>query len=853
MKLLRRLSLAVVLAAYGCESAPPPPVELGIPRALADHRSRTLSDLRYDIRLEIPASREEPVTGRSLINFRWSDPHAYPLVLDFKDPEVRVRELRVNGAEVPWDPVDDHVVVKADALREGMNEVDISYVAGDDALNRNEDFLYTLFVPDRTHFSLPVFDQPDLKARVSWRLKVPAGWEAVANGPSAEHSVLGDVKTVDFLESRPIPSYLFSFAAGRFSVEEEVVGRYFMRMYHRETDTATVARNRDEIFRLHGAALEWLEEYTQIPYPFQKFEFVLIPSFQYGGMEHPGQILYRQAGLMLDESATQSRILGRASVIAHETAHMWFGDLVTMRWFDDVWAKEVFANFMAAKIVRPSFPGIDHDLRFLTAHHPAAYAVDRTAGTHPIRQPLENLRFAGTLYGPIIYQKAPIVMRHLERRMGEDAFRDGLRAYLKRFAYGNATWPELVEILDARTPDDLKAWSRVWVEEAGRPRIVVERSGDDVRVRQEDPMNRGRLWPQRLELRVGSVERHRVVPVELEGREAVAEGVGEVAFILPNGSGLEYGGFVLDGESRRYLMAHVPELSPALVRGAAWVTLWEETLDGRVAPGAFLDAALDALADERDELVLGRVLDDAGTAYWRLLTPEERVSLSPRMEDVLWRGVSDPDRPRTARASFFNAYRNHALTRDAVARLRRIWEGSEEPPDLPLSEPDRIALAEALALRGVPDAEALLAEQETRIRNPDRLARFRFVRPALSADPGVREAFFRSLGDPAMREREPWVLAGLRYLHHPLRADASLPLVRPALDMLEEIQRTGDIFFPGRWLDAVLSGYNTPAAEEVVRAYLEDHPDLPDRLRRKVLESADLLFRASRIVYGDEG
>ncbi len=127
-------------------------------------------------------------------------------------------------------------------------------------------------------------------------------------------------------------------------------------MFHRETDAAKVARNRDAIFDLHAAALAWLERYTGINYPFGKFDFLLVPSFQFGGMEHAGAIFYNASGLLLDESATQNQKLGRASVIAHETAHMWFGDLVTMRWFNDVWMKEVFANFMAAKIVNPSFP-----------------------------------------------------------------------------------------------------------------------------------------------------------------------------------------------------------------------------------------------------------------------------------------------------------------------------------------------------------------------------------------------------------------------------------------------------------------------------------------------------------------
>ena len=158
---------------------------------------------------------------------------------------------------------------------------------------------------------------------------------------------------------------------------------------------------------------------------------------------------------------------------------MWFGDMVTMEWFSDVWMKEVFANFMAAKIVNPSFPEVKHELRFLTAHYPSAYGIDRTEGTHQIRQELDNLNEAGSLYGAIIYQKAPIVMQQLERMIGEDAFRDGLRTYLEQFRFGNATWLDLVAAFDAQTDIDVAEWSRAWVEEPGRPIIWTELTLDD--------------------------------------------------------------------------------------------------------------------------------------------------------------------------------------------------------------------------------------------------------------------------------------------------------------------------------------------------------------------------------------
>ena len=327
---------------------------------------------------------------------------------------------------------------------------------------------------------------------------------------------------IRFAETEPLSTYLFAFVAGQFSVETATRNGREFRLFHRETDAAKVARNREAIFDLHAAALGWLEDYTAIPYPFGKFDVVAIPSFQFGGMEHPGAILYNAASVLLDESATQNQMLDRANVISHETAHMWFGDLVTMRWFNDVWMKEVFANFMAGKIVNPSFPQVNHDLRFLLANYPGAYQVDRTAGTNAIRQPLANLDDAGQLYGAVIYQKAPIVMRQLETIVGETAFRDGLREYLGTYSFGNATWLDLVRILDTRTSDDLAAWSRAWVEERGRPEVRTDVRVDNGRVSKltlnvADPFQRGLIWPQRLKVALGYPDGIREIAVSVNG------------------------------------------------------------------------------------------------------------------------------------------------------------------------------------------------------------------------------------------------------------------------------------------------------------------------------------------------
>ncbi len=830
--------------------------EPGISETLARERAARVSNLRYELSFTIPPDRRAAISGREIVAFTLSDASG-PLAIDFApNQQGRVRRVEISGTPVEARHVNGHLIVPAAALRQGDNRITIDFDAGDAPLNRNDDFLYTILVPARAHQAFPCFDQPDLKARWTLSLDVLTGWETVANGAETAREARDGRVRLTFAETQPIPTYLFAFAAGRFSVEQAARGGRTMRMLHRETDAKKVARNRDAIFDLHAAALTWLERYTGVPYPFGKFDFLLVPAFQFGGMEHPGAIFYNASGLMLDESATQNQQLERASVISHETAHMWFGDLVTMRWFTDVWMKEVFANFMAAKIVNPSFPAINHDLRFLFAYYPPAYEVDRTEGTNAIRQPLANLSEAGTLYGNIIYDKAPIVMRQLETLVGPDPFRDGMREYLRRFSFGNAAWSDLVAILDEKTPEDLASWSRAWVDERARPVITTALRVADGRIAsltltQRDPYaNRGLAWNQALEVALGYPDRVQLLPVRLNAGSVevtAARGLPAPLFVLPNGGGLAYGELHLDPASLAWLSTKLPEIRDALTRGSAWTTLWDAMLDGELRADALIDLALRSLPRETDELNVQQMLGGLSQAYWRFTPAERRSALAPRVERTLRSGLAAARTP-SLKGSYFSALRDTALTPSTLAWLTTVWERQAKVPGLTLAENDEIALAQELALREVTGWKRMLEEQAARTKNPDRQARLRFVMPALSSDPVERRAFFESLRDGANRQHEPWVLDGLRSLHHPLRADSSAVYIQPSLALLSEIQRTGDIFFPKRWMDATLSGHRSPGAAQTVRSFIDALPaSYPDRLRRIILSSADDLFRSARM------
>ncbi|MDQ7052634.1 MAG: M1 family aminopeptidase [candidate division KSB1 bacterium] len=854
-----RFAVAGMLFAWLAACSKAPEITDGVSQELAQFRAQAYSDLRYDLRFVIPASPAEPVLGEEAIRLTIRESGA-PLVLDFVADSAQVSKVEVNGAPARYSLQHGHLVIAKEGLRKGENTIRIAFVAGDASLNRQAEFMYTLFVPDRASRAFPCFDQPDMKAIYRLELHIPDDWVAVANGEEQSVKSINGGKRYVFEPTKPLSTYLFAFAAGRFQIETAEIDGRTMRMFHRETDANRVRRNRDTIFQLHAQALKFLEEYTGIQYPFGKFDIVLIPSFQFGGMEHPGAILYRASSLMLTESATQSQKLGRANVIAHETAHMWFGDLVTMKWFNDVWMKEVFANFMAAKITRPAFPELDYELRFLLRHFPRAYSVDRTAGTHPIRQTLDNLNEAGTMYGAIIYQKAPIVLKQLETLIGEARFREGVREYLNQYAFANATWPDLVTILDRISPYDLQRWSRIWVEGAGRPEIEVNvAQQNDTIARaalvQRDPLGKNRVWPQRLRVVAGYPDSLVASTLMLEQTETAIEALAAhpaPGFILPNGGGLGYGLFVLDAGTRHYLLQHLPKLNPDLLRGAAWVDLWELMLNETIPPKPLLESGMAVIRQEREEMILSQVLNDVGTLFWRFLPDSLRQVVAPRLEEGIWSRLQRVKK-RTMKATLLAAFRRVAFTQKGTQWLYDLWRRRERIAGLPLSERDETRLALELAVRLPEKAEAILKKQLGRINNPDRRKRLEFIMPALSAQQDVRDRFFERLKQVENRQQEPWVLEAVRYLHHPLRAKEAEKYIGPALDLVLEIQQTGDIFFPKRWLDATLSGHNSVAAAETVQRFLAVHAGYPHRLRLKILQSADGLFRASRIVHGWTG
>ncbi len=822
-------------------------VEPGVSEALARHRAALISDVNYKLRLKVPARQDESIDADLTLTFYLSDA-SEDVQLDFRAARDSIHSLSVNGADAEINHHSEHLLLGKNGLEVGPNEIEIGFTAGDDSLNRNPDYLYTLFVPDRARTAFPVFDQPNLKATYELTLDLPASWAAISNAPIDRLETGDDRRTHHFSRSDLLSTYLFSFVAGEFETVTRNVGGREMTLLHRETDDEKFERNIDAIFTLHAKSLDWLEGYTDIDYPFRKFGFAAIPAFQYGGMEHVGAIAYRADALFLEKDPSETQLLSRAHLIAHETAHMWFGNLVTMDWFNDVWTKEVFANFMAAKIVNPSFPDIDHELSFLLRTYPAAYSVDRTKGANPIRQRLPNLNEAGTLYGAIIYNKAPIMMRQLEALLGEARFQEGIRTYLSTFSNANATWPDLIRILDEKTPNDLNAWSEVWVNTAGRPsfRFDEGEASNEYVLRQYDPLGEERFWPQQFGIAHGDEFSLTQTAKFLAPDYPIPAALGDVDTLLVNSDGGGYGLFPAQPD---VLKAKWESLD-ALQKGALIVNSYEQMLEGseQARPAEYLELLVWAIGREENELLLDTMLRQIASVYWSFLTIGQRDAFAGDLEELLWREAASSDRAASTRKVFLETFQNIVITAAGIRRLRDVWSGAIEVAGVELSNKELTDVAAILAIKVPHEADEIIETQQARIENPDDRRRFAYLAAALSPDEAARDAFFASLSDEKMRETERWVLDALGYLHHPLRLDSSKKYILPSLRLLEEIQRTGDIFFPARWTAATLGSHRSAEAAAVVRRFLDDRPGYNKQLRLKILQAADPLFRSEAIL-----
>jgi aminopeptidase N len=825
--------------------------EKGISFELAKYRKQQITNVVYNLGFKIPKEKQQTISSKLELNFIVKD-LKNDVLLDFNEETSKLKSLKVNGKKSEINHQKEHIIIDKATLVLGSNSIEIFFDAGEKSLNRNDEFLYTLLVPDRASTLFPCFDQPDIKANYNLRITAPKDWKVLCAAFEESSKEIDGFIEHTFATSDLMSTYLFSFAAGKFTEVTKNPGAFNMRFLYKENNKEKIDESVDEVFKIHQNSIDFLEGYTQVKFPFQKMDFVSIPSFQYGGMEHVGAIQYRESSLFLDKNTTQSRKLGRAKLIAHETSHMWFGNLVTMRWFNDVWMKEVFANFMADKIVNPQFPEINHNLSFMMTHYPSAYSEDRTKGTNAIRQYLGNLKNAGSLYGRIIYNKAPIMMRQLEYLLGEDAFQEGIQEYIKTYQNSNADWNELVAILDKKSAGDIKSWSDVWVNSSGRPIFSEEIEYNEkgnvskfiIHQRAEDGSDK--IWTQSFSITLmderGYQKNINIKNIGKSFEITAAVKDFKPGQVLYNSNGFGYGIFpIYKDKIRTY-----KDIKDTVSRGYQFINLYENMLNGNVSVNETYTVFLEAIKTENNELITNFLSSKIEQIYWTFLTEKQQKVTQQITESTLLK-LLESDVPSNIKKTVFDLYQSIAISEEGKSSLYQIWNEEKMIKNLFLNENEFTSLAFDLAIYQHPKSDKILDKQVKNITNPDRLERFQWLLPSVSNDEKVRDDFMQSLLQKENREKESWVETALNNMHHPLRQQKSVKHLKSVLYALEEVQLTGDIFFPKGWLASSIGKYSSKEAYQVLEDFLKENPTYNPILLKKLLQTTDDLTRAQSI------
>jgi aminopeptidase N len=869
---LRPLALALAAAPLaacvsgGARPGSPRPEALmqpGISRELARERAATLSGVRYDLWLDLTQRDSAAGTVRIEVTRRKD---AGDLVADFRGPTLV--DLRANGEPVrDFEWKNGHVRIPEHHLRSGVNRLEARFTTRIAPVNapiiRFDDrsdgsvYLYTLLVPSDANLLFPSFDQPDLKARFRWRLSAPAGWKVLANARPESADTSAEAVTWSFAETEPISTYLAAFAAGPWATWETApAGGRPVTLYARASRRGEV--DADTLTRANREAARWLEGWFGIPFPFSKLDVMLAPAFPFGGMEHVGEIFYNENSFIFREPPTLSQRLGRDATIFHEVAHQWFGDLVTMRWFDDLWLKEGFATYMAAQMQEELRPGSEAWKTFYLRNKPLAYGVDMTAGTTPVWQALDNLDLAKSNYGPIVYNKAPSVIKQLSFLVGDTAFRAGLHRFLTLHSYGNATWQDLLAAIEETSGVPLQRFGEQYILRAGMPRVDTRMVAEGGTVRslvltqrpaRQLPGDPGGWWPMRVNVRLGYHDRADVVlPASFAGDSVVVEGAAGLPvpdYAWANDGDQGYGLFLPDERSAAWISGHVGEVKDGLQRAMFWGALWDLVRDTRLPPARFAEIALRELPRERDEQIASQVLDRGAAALIRYASAGDAARLFPQWERMLAARAQDAQLGYGMRKESLDAFVGTARTPEARAILREYLSGARPFDGAAVKQPTRWSIIQRLLALGEPDAQALYDAEVKRDSTPE-AGRRAFVAGAAVPDEGVKQRYFgRYLDDPTLNEE--WVTASLGAFNDPDQARLTLPFLRPSLERLVWIRDNRRIFFLPSWINAFVRGQSSPEALAIVDRLLAENPDLPIDVRRKVLQARDELERTVAI------
>ncbi|MBV2356531.1 aminopeptidase N [Streptomyces sp. J2-1] len=841
----------------------------------ARERAALLSVEAYEVALDLRTAvgetedAEGPRTFRSVttIRFRCNEPGAASFA-DLVAPEVTA--VTLNGKDLdPGEVFDGTRIALEDLAAENELTVDArcAYSRTGEGMHRfvdpedGEVYLYTQYEPADARRVFANFEQPDLKAPYRFEVRAPEGWTVWSNG--AGELVDGVWR---FAETKPVSTYITCVVAGPY--------HYVTDSYERTLPDGTTLHiplgalcrkglaphfDADDVFLVTKQGLDFFHDHFDYPYPFGKYDQAFVPEYNLGAMENPGLVTFREEYIFRGK-VTRASYEARANVILHEMAHMWFGDLVTMTWWDDLWLKESFADFMGTFANVGATRFTDAWITFANRRKAWAYRADQLPSTHPITADIRDLQDAKLNFDGITYAKGASVLKQLVAYVGQDAFLEGARRYFKRNAYGNTRLGDLLSVLGETSGRDMSAWARSWLQTAGvnslTPQVLLDTEGGriaELAVVQDAPESHPELRPHRIAVGLyrltgeGTLERYARVEADVAGpRTVVGElaGAEAPALVLVNDDDLTYCKTRFDATSLATLRAHLGGLTDPLARALCWSALWNLTRDALLPARDFVDLVLRFAGRESDIGVLQMLHAWADSALTHYTAPDGRTALGAALAEgalTELRAAGPGSEHQLAWARFLAAV---AAGPEDLALLAGLLDGSESVEGLVVDQELRWAFLEPLAAHGVAGADVLAAE----LARDDTASGKRHQVRCLAARPSAEvkaQAWAQVVESDTLSNA--LVEATIAGFGRSSQRELTAPYAERYFAAIDRVWRERSIQIG---MDVVRglfpSHQDRPETLAAADAWLAEHADAAPALRRLVLESRDDLARALR-------
>ena len=801
-----------------------------------------------------------------------------------------VESVTVNGETLDVNEVFDDDRIDLNNLKE-HNEVVVKavcrYSTTGEGLHRSVDpsdgnvYLYSQFeVPDARRV-YAVFDQPDLKATFKFSVKAPQSWTVLSNMPVESTEDLADLTADGTLAGKPaestklwhfattptMSSYLTAICAGPYAAwhttyENEDGRTVPMSQYCRQALKDAFAKDVDYLFDITKKGFAFYAKTWGVPYPYAKYDQIYVPEYNAGAMENIGLVTIRDS-YVFESKVTDALAERRVVTVLHELAHMWFGDYVTMKWWNDLWLNESFAEFTSTLATAEATDWKDAWATFCSGEKSWALAQDQLSTTHPIVAPINDLNDTYVNFDGITYAKGASVLKQLVYYVGREKFFKGINNYLNKHAYSNATLADLLAELELTSGRDLKAWSAQWLEESGINTIATEVEENEdgtikrLALRQTAPAEHPVLRAHRLAVgfynedpETGKIVRTDRFELDVDGELTVvdaAAGKARPSLILVNDDDLTYTKLRFDDKSLAFATSNLYRFDDALARSVIWLALWDMTRDGELPARQFIDTSLAALATEHESTTFRYALAQVSTTAWHYTAPAERAEIVKHVAAELFKLAGQAKAGSDEQFQLVTAYLGYGEPGDEafVANAKGLLDGSVAFDGLEIDNNFRWTIINALSTVNAIDQAGIDAELAKRETTENR--EFAYGARAVAGTAEAKAwAWNEALHNDELTNMQLEAVAG-GFAATP-RADLAEPYAEKYFEVADWIWEHKTFHMAEALLEGLYPGYADPAKlVELGDAWLASHKDADNALQRIVRGNVEASHRTLKV------